>query len=102
MTQAELEQLARKMRDRGLHYSWLELIEFTRDVIGNLADAYQALLRSISSPSENLNDTDAEIRVITNKLATALTILTSEEKVARWRSDALSASNTPNTKRLID
>ena len=102
MTQEELEQSARDMRERGLHYSWLELLEFTGDVVGNLADAYQALLRGISLLSKDLNDTDAEIKVITNKLATALTILTSEEKVTRWRNDALLASDMTNTKRLID
>jgi len=98
MTQAELEQLAKKMRDRGLHSTWVELMEFSRDVIGNLADVYQALLRGISSPSEiYLNDTNAVIKVIINKLASALTILTSEEQVSRWRDTALSASDTPNT-----
>ena len=102
MMQEELEQSARKMRERGLHYSWLELMEFTGDVVGNLADAYQLLLRGISSLSKDLNDTDAEMKVIANKLATALTILTSEEKVTRWRNDALLASDMTNTKRLID
>ena len=97
MTQEELEQSARKMRERGLHYSWLELMEFTRDIVGNLADAYQSLLREISSLSKDLNDTDAEINVIANKLATALTILTSEENVTRWRNDALLASDMTNT-----
>ena len=100
MTQEELEQSARKMREMGLHYSWLELMEFTGDVVGNLADAYQSLLRGISSLSKDLNDTDAEIKVIANKLATALTILTSEEKVTRWRNDALLARDMSNTTRL--
>jgi len=102
MTQEELEQSARKMRERGLHYSWLELMEFTGDVVGNLADAYQALLRRISPLSKDLNDAEPEIKVIANKLATVLTILTSEGKVTRWRSDALLASDMTNTKRLID
>lgn len=98
MTQAELEQLARKMRDRGLHYSWLELIAFSRDVVGNLVDAYQALARDISSSGDlHLNDTDVELKAISSKLALALTILTSEEQVSRWKSEALSASDTPNT-----
>ena len=102
MTQEELEQSARKMRARGLHYSWLELMEFTGDVVGNLADAYQALLKGISSLSKDLDDTDTEIKMITDKLATALTILTSEEKVTRWRNDALLASDMSNTTRLTN
>ena len=102
MTQEELEQSARKMRERGLHYSWLELMEFTGDVVGNLADAYQSLLRGISSLSKDLNDTDTEIKVIANKLATTLTILTGEEKVTRWRNDALLASDTSDTTRLTN
>ena len=102
MTQKELEQSAREMRERGLHYSWLELLEFTGDVVGNLADAYQALLRSISSLSKDLNDTDAEIKIIADKLASALTILTSEEKVAGWRNDALLASDMSDTTRLTN
>jgi len=96
MTQEELEQSARKMRERGLHFSWLELMEFTGDVVGNLTDAYQSLLRGSSSLSKDLNDTDAETTVIANKLATVLTILTSEEMVIRWRNDALLASDITN------
>ena len=33
MTQAELEQIATKMRATGLHSSWNELIEFSKDVV---------------------------------------------------------------------
>ena len=103
MTQAELELVAGKMRDRGLHSSWLELIQFSRDVVGNLADAYQALLRSIPSPSEVSSDNpDAVLNVISNKLATALTLLTDEEQVDRWGANALFVINMPNTEGVID
>ena len=98
MTQLELEQLARKMRYRGLHYSWLELLGFSRNVIGNLAEAYQTLLRYNSLPDDIYSDdSNSGLRTVSEKLALALTILTSEKQVAGWRSTALSAADTPGT-----
>ena len=98
MTQLELEQLARKMRYRGLHYSWLELLDFSRDVISNLAEAYQTLLRDSSPPGDIYSDdSNSGLRTVSEKLALALTMLTSEKQVAMWRSTALSAADTSGT-----
>lgn len=93
MTQAELEQVAREMRARGLHLSWDNLLEFSRDVVGNLADAYQALLRNAALlGSASLSNSDNAQKIVKDKLAKALTLLTSEAQVARWKSEA-SAEN---------
>lgn len=88
LTQTDLENAARQMRDRGLHSSWIELIEFSRCTVGSLVDAYQALLRS-SACSDDLQVT------LKDNLARALTSLTSESQVARWESEALSGIGDP-------
>ena len=89
MTQAELEQIARQVRAKGLYSSWNELMEFSDCVVVSLVDAYQALLRnSVSSditPSASTSDLHMLVR---GKLAKALTVLTSEMQVARWESEA--------------
>ena len=93
MTQAELEQIARELRLRGLHSSWDELLEFSKSVVGSLVDAYQALLRnpasSDSMPPANPGDLPVSLQ---EKLHKALVSLTSREQVASWESEAL-ASN---------
>ena len=90
LTQADLEQLARQMRARGLHSSWNELIEFSDGVVGGLVEAYKALLRDSTSlgstPSSNSKDVQLMVR---DRLAKALTLLTSEKQVARWDSEVL-------------
>ena len=93
MIQAELEQVARKMRARGLHSSWEELLEFSRDVVGSLVDAYQALLKSTAKSDRisSIHPDDVQ-KVVREKLATVLTLLTSEAQVARWELEA-SAEN---------
>ncbi len=95
MTQAELEQIAREERARGLHSSWNELLEFSESVVGSLVDAYQALLRNSASsgrmPSANPGDLPVSLQ---EKLGKALVSLTSREQVAKWESEAL-ASNIP-------
>ena len=94
MTQGELELIARNVRARGLHSSWDDLLKFSKDVIGNLADAYQSLLKSLAlskkTPSNDLVDMQ---KVIRDKLATALTLLTSPAQVARWESEALAENH---------
>ena len=95
MTQAELEQIAREMRAKGLHSSWNELLEFSESVVGSLVDAYQALLRSSVSSGNILSANPGDLRVLLQeKLGKALVSLTSREQVAKWESEAL-ASNIP-------
>jgi len=95
MTQRELESIAREMRARGLHSSWNELLSFSKDVVGNLADAYQVLLKSMAlldnTSSNNLIDMQ---KIVRDKMAGALTLLTSEAQVARWESEALAEDRT--------
>jgi hypothetical protein len=90
LTQTDLENLARQMRDRGLHSSWIELIEFSRCVVGSLVDAYQALLKNSASSSSTLsNDPRALQLAVKNNIAKALTSLAGESQVVRWKSEAL-------------
>ena len=93
MTQAELEQIAREVRARGLYSSWNELLEFSESVVGSLVDAYQTLLRNSASsgsmPSANPSDLPVSLQ---EKLGKALVSLTSREQVAKWGSETL-ASN---------
>ena len=94
MTEAELESVAREMRYRGLHSSWNELLAFSQDVVGSLADAYQALLRSMAkSDTVSSFDSDDAQKLVRDKLAKALTLLTSEARVAKLESEALMESN---------
>lgn len=90
MTQAELEQIARETRARGLHSSWSELLRFAESVVGSLVDAYQALLRkSVSSGGKLSADVDDLQVLLQDRLAKALTWLTSEAQVSRWKAEAL-------------
>ena len=98
MTKIELELLARGMRARGLHSSWDELMIFSKDAVGSLVDAYQALLRS-TARSDKISPSDLENvqKVVRGKLATVLTLLTSRTQVAKWESEALTENNRPGT-----
>jgi len=90
LTQTDLENLARQMRERGLHSSWIELIEFSRGVVGSLIDAYKALLgNSLSKDDRPSVGADELIYVVKDRLSKALTLLTSKEQVARWEQEAL-------------
>ena len=103
MTQAELELAAREMRARGLHSSWDNLLEFSRSVVGNLVDAYQALLRNSVLPDSTSfsNPNDAQ-KIAKDKLAKALTLLTSEAQVARWESEAWAENNISDAQEAKD
>ena len=97
MTQAELEQVAKEMRARGLHLSWDNLLGFSRDVAGNLADAYQVLLRNATLlGSASLSNSDNAQKVVRDKLAKVLSLLTSEAQVGRWESEVLAENNIPD------
>lgn len=98
MTQTELDSIAKKMRAKGLHSSWDELVTFSKDTVGGLVDAYQALVKSaVKSDKLSLTNCDDVLRVVRDKLAIALTVLTSEVQVARWESDAISENTAPGT-----
>jgi hypothetical protein len=100
VTQAELELVAREIRARGLHSSWDELLTFSKDAVGSLVDAYQALLRSTAkSDKASSSDPDDVQRMVRDKLAKALTLLTSEARVAKWESEALRENNRHNWQR---
>ena len=94
MTEAELESVAREMRYRGLHSSWNELLALSQDVVGSLADAYQALLMSMAkSDTVSSLDSDGAQKLVRAKLVKALISLTSEARVAKLESKALMESN---------
>ena len=103
MTQTELELVARGVRARGLHSSWDELLTFSKDAVGSLVDAYQALLRSTAkSDTVSSSDPDDVQKVVKYKLVKALTLLTSEAQVARWGSHALTENNSSGTRQMED
>ena len=103
MTQAELDSIARKMRTRGLHSSWGELLTFSKDVVGSLADAYQALLKSTAKSDKiSPSDPDDVQKVVREKLAAVLTLLTSRAQVARWESEVLAGNNILGTREVDD
>ena len=87
MTQAELEQIATKIRATGLHSSWNELIEFSKDVVGGLVEAYQALLKA--SASSNGDNTEKMYLLVRDRISKALVSLTSPAHVARWESEVM-------------
>ena len=94
LTYTDLEQLARQMRARGLHSSWIELIEFSQSVVGSLIDAYQALLRDSASSGRAFSGNPGDLQtMLKENLAKALTFLTSEAQVAKWESEALTRTN---------
>ena len=101
MTQIELEQIASHIRDIGLHSSWNELIEFSDSIIGGLVEAYQTLLGDSTNLS-NISATNPEdvYIMVRDRLARALTFLTSPTQVAMWKSEVpegytASESETP-------
>jgi hypothetical protein len=100
VTQIELELVTREMRDRGLHYSWNELLAFAEDTVGSLVDAYQTLLRSMAKSGKvSSSDPDDAQEVVREKLAKALTLLTDKARVAKWESEALTENNRHNWQR---
>jgi len=101
MTQAELDLIARKMRARGLHSSWDELLTFSEDLVGSLVNAYQVLLKS-SAKSDKISsaDSDEGQKVVKDKLAAVLTLLTSEAEVAGWESEAVTGNNILDTREV--
>ncbi len=101
MTQAEIERLARKVRARGLRSSWQELMQFSKDVVGGLADAYQALLKSTAKSDKiSASNADDMQKVVRDKLAAVLTLLTSEAQVARWESEVLAGNSVLGTREV--
>ena len=96
MTQIELELVARGVRARGLHSSWDELLTFSKDAVGSLVDAYQALLKDTAkSDTVSSSDPDDVQKVVKYKLVKALTLLTDKARVAKWESEALMENDRP-------
>ena len=94
MTQAELELIVRETRARGLHSTWNELLAFSEGVVGGLVDAYQALLKSTAkSDKVSSSDFDDVQKVVKDKLAAVLTLLTSRAQVAKWEAELLDRSD---------
>jgi len=95
MTPAEMEQIAMNFRAKGLHSSWNELIEFSKDVVGGLVEAYQILLKDAASSGSIPSDNTEKMRLLVrDRLAKALTSLASPSHVARWESEVLGGSYT--------
>jgi len=98
MTQTELELVAREMRSRGLNSSWDELLTFSKDAVGGLVDAYQALLRSmLKADKVSSSERDDVQKVVRDRLAKALILLTNEARVAKWESEALTENSRLGT-----
>ena len=89
MTQTELEQVARHLRDIGLHASWNDLLAFADNVVGNLVDAYRTAIGSSSSSNVLISlAPDNVYMTLQEKLYKAIISLTGEEMVDRWGSEA--------------
>ncbi len=89
MTQTELEQVARRLRDIGLHASWNDLLALADNVVGNLVDAYQTVVGSYSTTNVVLSPAPDNVAMtLQEKLYKAIVSLTNEEMVARWRTEA--------------
>ena len=91
------------MRARGLHSSWDELLTFSKDAVGSLVDSYQALLKG-TAKSDTVSSTNSDDvqKVVRDKLAKALMLLTSEARVAKWESEALMENNRPGAQGVED
>lgn len=88
MTQTELEQVARNLRDIGLHSSWNELMVLADCIVGNLVAAYQTVVKnSLASNMVSSPACSSEYVTLKEKLAKAIAPLTSDEMVARWESE---------------
>lgn len=89
MTQAEVEIIAREIRTRCLRSSWSELVGFWQGVMGNLEEAYRAVVRSTASldriPLADLSDMQTIAR---DKLAMALRQMAGERQAAKWDAEA--------------
>ena len=73
MTQTELEQIARHLRDIGLHASWSELMVLADSVVGNLVDVYQTLARnSLASNDVSLTLDNNVYMTLQDKLSKAI------------------------------
>jgi len=89
MTQTELEQVARHLKDIGLHTSWSELMVLADSVVGDLVDVYQTLARnSLASNDTSLTLDNNVYMTLQDKLSKAIASLPNEEMVVRWRSEA--------------
>jgi len=89
MTQTELEQVARRLRDIGLHASWNDLLAFADNVVGSLVDAYQATVKnSLASNNKSLTSDSNVCITLQEKLYKAIVSLAGEEMVAIWGSKA--------------
>ena len=93
MTQTELEQVARHLRDIGLHASWNELMVFTQEVVGSLVDAYQTLLRQTNAQG-NIPAWPNDMQVIHDSLTRSLTFLASPAQVTRWEMEIKGSDST--------
>lgn len=68
-----------------------------------MADAYQALLRSMAkSDTASSTDPDDAQKFVRDKLVKTLTLLTSEERVAKLESEILTENNRFGMQRVED
>jgi len=75
---------------------------FANDVIGNLVSAYQVLLKSMTLSDNTSNDIIDVRKIVKDKLARTLTLLTSEAQVARWESEVLAGNDIVGTRGVED
>ena len=93
MTQAEAELIAREIRIRCLHSSWGDLVSFWEGVIDKLEDAYRAVVRSTASSSSVSSRDSADMQsMVKDKLATALSQLAGERRVAELDAEVTAQS----------
>ena len=88
MTQEEVESVTREIRNKCLHGSWDELVNFWDTVLYNLEGAYrESVQRTLSTGhthSPYPNDAQEELR---SKLAVALSQLAGQRWVEKWNAE---------------
>lgn len=96
MTQKEVESVTREIRNKCLHASWDELVEFWDGVLDNLEGAYRAAVQRALSPGQMSlpysNDAQTALR---SKLAVALSHLAGYQQVAKWDAEIAGKSRVP-------
>ncbi len=96
MTQKEVESATREIRNKCLHASWDELVEFWDRVFNNLEGAYRASAPIALITDQNYlqysNDAQTALR---NNLAMALGHLAGYRQVAKWDAEIAGKTGAP-------
>lgn len=95
MTKAEVELIAREIRNRCLHSSWIDLVAFWQGVMVNLESAYLTMVQGAEATHHVSSEHSSELEpTVKDKLGMALSQLAGEKQVARLYAEATRLSQT--------